>query len=175
MALGFAVSPVPALVGTARACDTTGSWGSLGCSGAVLPLLPMGQDCCDERRCLMLLELLGMSQGSPLSAGPGAEADLLLTFPVASKGLPRCGAVWGLLNFQWFWSLAGLHCFVKGLFTVSACTPCPSCLPLSWVPQNSPAPSLLGDLALLRTYSPWACRDKSPELSGCLQGTNSEW
>lgn len=28
-------------------------------------------------------------------------------FPVASKGLPRCGAVWGHLKFQWFWSLAG--------------------------------------------------------------------
>lgn len=107
------------------------------------------------------------------SAGPRAEANLLLTFPVASKGLPGCGAIWRHLKFQWFWSLAGLHCFVKGLFTVFACTSCSSCLLLSWVPQNPPAPSLLGGLALLRTYSPWARRDKSPLLPGCLQGTNS--
>lgn len=57
----------------------------------------------------MLLEVMAMSHGLPRAPLSVQDQGLICfsLFPVASKGLPRCGAVWGHLKFQWFWSLAG--------------------------------------------------------------------
>lgn len=41
-------------------------------------------------------------QSTSLTAGAGADADLVLTFPVASKGSLGCGAVWGHLSSSGF-------------------------------------------------------------------------
>lgn len=107
LALGFAA------VGTAHACNTKGSWGSLGCSVLlwVCAATAMGQGCHDECWYLMLLEVMGMSHGSPRAPLSLLDQGLrqicfspVLWPPRDCSGVELSGEH---LKFQWFWSLAG--------------------------------------------------------------------
>lgn len=135
-----------------------GGEAALFCSSSVLPLLPMGQDCHDE----LVFGAVGGDGDEPwLAQGLRQICFPLLLWPprdCSGAELSRTPEVPVVLVSCW------LTLLCERPFHCSCLHPMLLLPALSWVPQNLQAAALLRGLGYLRTYSPWAGRDKSCQL-----------